>query len=138
MKKRLDTAARKARAIVHLSQVCRQARILSRTGHRPTLWEVGGQGLAPTTLPKLRAQVAAMSMCRHPGGCSTTAIRLAFSDVADPLVGLRRQLLQEWVRLWRSGVVPMAAAESPHLFSCYTHSQLLRYLLIRTSLAFPT
>ncbi len=111
MKRRLGKAARKARAIAHLSQVCRQARILSRTGHRPTLWGVEGQGLAPTTLRKLRAQVAAMSMCRHPGGRSTTAIRLAFSAAADPLVGLRRQLLQEWVRLWRSGLVPTAAVE---------------------------
>ena len=111
MKKRLDEAARKAWAIVHLSLVCRQARILARTGHRPTLWGVEGQGLAPTTLRKLRAQVAAMSMCRHPGGCSATAIRLAFSAAADPLVGLRRQLLQEWARPWRSGVAPTAAVE---------------------------
>ncbi len=111
MSKRIDKASRKARAIAHRSQVHRQARILSRTGHRPTIWGVEGRGLAPSTLRRLRAKVAAMSMCHHPGGCSTTAIRLAFSDLADPLVGLRRQLLQEWVRLWRSGLVQRAAVE---------------------------
>ena len=43
-----------------------------------------------------------MRTCRYAGGCATVAIRLGFSEYADPMVAARKQLLQEWIRLWDS------------------------------------
>jgi hypothetical protein len=80
MQKRLRKAATKSRVIQHVVKLDRQARILCRIGYRPTIWGLEGQGLAPTTLRRLRGQVAGMSSCRYPGGCSTTAIRLGFTQ----------------------------------------------------------
>ena len=79
MQNRLQAAGRKARVIKHLVKVRREARILCRTGFRPTLWGPEAQGMSPSTLKRLRGQVASMCGSRVPGGCSTTAIRLAFT-----------------------------------------------------------
>jgi hypothetical protein len=38
-----------------------------------------------------------MSSCRYPGGCATTAIRLAYHETADPFQFGRLQLLGEWL-----------------------------------------
>ena len=102
MQKRLEKAANKSRVITRLAQADRQARVLARTGHRPVIWGLEGQGLAPPTLRKLRAQVAGMSTCRQAGGCATTAIMLGFTEHSGPFVGARKKLLKEWVGLWDS------------------------------------
>ena len=73
--------------------MARQARILARTGHRPTIWGLEGQGITP------RAQVAGMSACRYPGDCSTIAICLGFAQNADPVVSAPLQLLREWLEV---------------------------------------
>ncbi len=102
MQKRQALAGRKAKVFKHLARCVRQARVLARTGHRPTVWGPAGQGLAPSTLRKLRAQVAGISTCRYQGPCATTAIRLGFTGRADPFVALRGELPQNWVQLWHS------------------------------------
>ncbi len=70
MQGRLKKAGIKSRVIQHVVKLDRQARILCRTGFRPTLWGLEAQGLAPSTLKRLRGQVAGMSSCRYPGGCT--------------------------------------------------------------------
>ena len=102
MQKRSEKAANKSRVITRLAQADRQVRVLARTGYRPVIWGLEGQGLAPSTLRKLRAQIAGVSTGRYAGGCATTAIRLGFAEHADPFAGARKQLLKEWVRRWDS------------------------------------
>ncbi len=83
IKSRLTKAGKWAKAISSLVRVDRGARVLARTGFKPqAVWGLEAQGLAPTTLKRLRAQVAGMSGCRYPGGCATTAIRLAYDETA--------------------------------------------------------
>ena len=85
IKGRMTKAARRAKAIQNLVKVDRSAKILARTGFKPqAAWGLEAQGLAPTTLRKLRAQVAGMSSCRYPGGCATTAIRLGLPRDGRP------------------------------------------------------
>ena len=114
MRTRLAKAAQKTKVIKHVVKVDARARILCRTGHRPTIWGLEGQGLAPSTLRQLRGQVAGMSGCRYAGGCSTTAIRLAFTQVVDPTVAAPKQLLGEWLGL-SDALAPPASGPRHHL-----------------------
>ncbi len=100
MKERLKRAGRRARNIAQLVKVNRGAKLLARTGFKPAAtWVLEAQGLAPSTLLRLRGHIAALSGCEHPGGCATTAIRISSGDDADPLVFGRLQLLSEWTEL---------------------------------------
>ncbi len=97
---RMKKAANRAAMIRSVVKSERKARVLCRTGYKPqAVWGLEAQGLAPTVLRRLRAQVASMSGMKHPGGCSTTCIRLAFGLDADPFVFGRLQIFQEWIAL---------------------------------------
>ncbi len=101
LKGRMTKAGKRARAIAQLVRVDRATKVLAKTGFKPqAVWGLEAQGLAPSTLKRLRAQVAGMSGCKHPGGCSTTAIRLAYDETADPHHYGRTQLLREWLHLY--------------------------------------
>ena len=55
-------------------------------GIMEAVWGLEAQGLSPTALRHLRAMVAGMSGAKHPGGCSTVAIRIAYDENSDPLL----------------------------------------------------
>jgi hypothetical protein len=100
LKGRMTKAGKRARAIAQLVRVDRGSRVLAKTGFKPqAVWGLEAQGLAPSTLQRLRALVAGMSGCKQPGGCATTAIRLAYDEQADPYHYGRTQLLTEWIHL---------------------------------------
>ncbi len=99
-----------------------------RTGFRPhATWGLEGQGVSPTTLRRLRGQISGMSGYKLPGGCATTAIRLAFGEEGGPYISVRLQLLREWVALqeqlkaqdkalapaWARTVARLRAAQRP-------------------------
>ncbi len=93
---RIKKAQQRAVSIKELVKVQKEAKSLARTGFKPqATWGLEAQGLAPTVLRRLRAQVAGMSGCKHPGGCATTAIRLSYDEDADPFIHGRLQLLRE-------------------------------------------
>ncbi len=98
IKGRMQKAARRALAIRRLVRVEPKARALTNTGYRPqAIWGHEGQGLAPSTLRRLRGQIAGMSGCLRPGGCATTSIRITFGADSDPHLLCRRQLFDNWL-----------------------------------------
>ena len=107
---RLKKSAARATAIKQVIKTQRNANILARTGYQPqATWGHAAQGLAPTALRRLRAQVAGMSGCKYPGGCASTAIRLTYSEDMDPFIFGRLQLFKEWLFLVRAMGAQMRA-----------------------------
>ncbi len=93
MQSRLRKAGQRAKGIRTVIAVNKDAKALVNTGFRPqAVWGMEAQGLSPTTLRRLRSLVAGMSGAKHPGGCATLAIRMAFTEEADPLIYRRLQL----------------------------------------------
>ena len=80
-----------------LVKVHKQCRKMVWVGAKPQgTWGHQGQGLAPTTLTKLRQAFAKTGMLRKPGGCTTTAYAITVGAGKDPAISLRIELIQAW------------------------------------------
>ena len=100
MKKRLEKATQKARVITRLAQANRQARILARTGHRPVVWALEGQRVSSihpsgTESPSGWDEHLQIRW-RMLHGCHQVGVH----GERRPHVAARKQVLQEWIRLW--------------------------------------
>ena len=72
-------------------------------------WGHQGQGLAPSTVARLRQQFGVASLIRRPGGCTTAAFRFNVGLEKDPTIQLRQELLITWLQVVASSTVPARA-----------------------------
>ena len=101
-KARMDKACKRAGVIKGFLKINKSAKKLLLTGVRPqAMWGHQASGWAPTTLMKMRALFGACCGSRNAGGCTTTAIRMAFDFRMDPMVKQPVELLVMWVSILR-------------------------------------
>ena len=66
-------------------------------GARPQgTWGHQGNGLAPTTVKRLRQQFSSAAMLRRPSGCTTSAFALNVGIEKDPTISLRTKTFSSW------------------------------------------
>ena len=102
--KRVSVAQGRLRRILRMRRQKRLAVITK------ALWSTAAQpqatyghqamGLAPSTILLLRRSAAAAAAGRGPGRCFTSTLAALYGD-KDPVLELRRQVLAEWLELWR-------------------------------------
>jgi hypothetical protein len=74
-------------------------------------WGHQANGLAPTTVKRLRQQFAGAAMLRRTGGCTTTAFGLTVGLSKDPTVGLRMELFGSWLEVAVNPSIPKQGLE---------------------------
>jgi hypothetical protein len=74
-------------------------------------WGHQANGLAPTTVRKLRQQFAGAAMLRRTGGCTTTAFGLTVGLSKDPTIGLRMELFGSWLEVAVNPSIPKLGLE---------------------------
>ena len=62
---------------------------------------IGGMGVAPTSIKKLRTQAGQAALGKF-GQCNTTAIALMMRAGADPAIKVRLEVVKQWSQMWRS------------------------------------
>ncbi len=83
-----------------LKRIDQRAKCLYRTNIWPTTsFAVGANGVAPTSVKKMRSNAAAAALGKF-GQCTTTAIALMFPPGTDPAVKVRLEVIKQWIQLW--------------------------------------
>ena len=123
---RIAKASRKFRRIARLAKGVRSARKLSTTGAVPqAVWGLGAVGLAPSTVKRLRTELAISTGISAAGRCPVTAVAVAFGEEADPEVIAIAEQVTLWLQLWR--LDPALRAMSVRYWQAMV-SQVLRSL----------